>query len=1001
MKRRTYCYPQLLACIVFSILCFGLISDVHSQGLKWAAGIVGQGSEVITEAEITDGGEIYATGDFSLLADFDPGPGVFNLNSGGNVNGWVQKLNSDGTLGWAGQIGNSQTANDFVRPFGLTVSDSGYIYIGGYYQNNVDFDPGPGTNFLNAWTPELFVLKLDTSGQFHWVYTTRAVGFNPAFSGWSVDTDPQGNVLVAGLINDSVDVDPGPGTQVLEVLGGGYNTVVIKLDPTGGLIWGRSYGDGGQVQGTALAVDGQGNTYTGGTFSGTADMDPGVGVNTMTSNGGQDIFVHKLDVNGNLQWVKQIGGATQDKVTKLAITSSGEIVASGLYSSVVDFDPGPGVTTLTTQGLIPSYYNGFVLKLDAMGTFVWVRGIDASLTGGLRDIAVGPNDWIYACGEGSDTLDLDPGLGNDLAITQGQDPYFIVLDDNGIYRAGHAMEAPSTASEIAWTIDVNSQEEFVVGGIFSMGMDFNPGPAVDTIAVPGFGTDLFLATYSLDSCAQLVLLVDSITDPTCADPGYLSFQPAGGIPPYTISWASFPTNTDTFATLPTSGFQQVSLTDAQGCVELRNILVNGPLFPSGLDVGVGIFGQVSPPGFTWPLQLNAYNNGCVPANGQLCLVLTPLVNYVSASPAPSQINGDTLLWDLGGMTSDSAALLPVVTLQTDSNAVMGETACFELKTLGLSGDIDTTNNSHYFCQPITNSFDPNDKQVLPQGECDDNYIIPTQRLTYTIRFQNTGTAPAVNVYLLDTLSQDLDMSSLRVVGQSHPGLLTDSLSGNVVRFSFDNIQLPDSMSDPAGSQGYVTFEISPVSGLPDGTQIENRAGIYFDFNDPIITNTVMNTVISTIPLPDLTVIQSGFELLSVQPNATYQWINCGTGQPVPGATFQFYSPHVNGSYAVEITLGGCTGTSECTQIILGVDEVPDLGLVVYPNPAERSCRVSWNQTLSPPNMKIYDLSGKVWREEVLEGMGEQMLSLDLPAGIYQVELQADGMRERTKLVIVR
>jgi len=120
-------------------------------------------------------------------------------------------------------------------------------------------------------------------------------------------------------------------------------------------------------------------------------------------------------------------------------------------------------------------------------------------------------------------------------------------------------------------------------------------------------------------------------------------------------------------------------------------------------------------------------------------------------------------------------------------------------------------------------------------------------LTYTIRFQNTGNADAINIFLLDTLSSDLEINSLKILGKSHEPMITEFLPGNILKFRFDNINLPDSMSNEAQSHGYVVFEISPKENLPIGTVISNSAAIYFDFNPPIITNTVISTYTDSIP----------------------------------------------------------------------------------------------------------------------------------------------------------
>jgi uncharacterized repeat protein (TIGR01451 family) len=115
---------------------------------------------------------------------------------------------------------------------------------------------------------------------------------------------------------------------------------------------------------------------------------------------------------------------------------------------------------------------------------------------------------------------------------------------------------------------------------------------------------------------------------------------------------------------------------------------------------------------------------------------------------------------------------------------------------------------------------------------------------YTIHFQNTGNAPAFNIRLRDTLDANLDINSFEVRGYSHPAQI--SINGNILTVRFNNIMLPDSTSDYEGSMGYFQYRLKPLPNLPNGTQIENTAYIYFDYNAPIITNTTQNNFDMTV-----------------------------------------------------------------------------------------------------------------------------------------------------------
>ena len=145
------------------------------------------------------------------------------------------------------------------------------------------------------------------------------------------------------------------------------------------------------------------------------------------------------------------------------------------------------------------------------------------------------------------------------------------------------------------------------------------------------------------------------------------------------------------------------------------------------------------------------------------------------------------------------------------------------------------------CIENTGSFDPNDKHATPRGFGTDNIILKNTDLEYKIRFQNTGTDTAFTVVIRDTISDLLNLASIRAGVASHPYEF-DIYDGNVVKVTFNNIMLPDSNINEAASHGFFKFNIQQQLDLPLGTVLENSAGIYFDFNDPVITNTSWHTI---------------------------------------------------------------------------------------------------------------------------------------------------------------
>jgi uncharacterized repeat protein (TIGR01451 family) len=170
----------------------------------------------------------------------------------------------------------------------------------------------------------------------------------------------------------------------------------------------------------------------------------------------------------------------------------------------------------------------------------------------------------------------------------------------------------------------------------------------------------------------------------------------------------------------------------------------------------------------------------------------------------------------------------------------------------IAGDVTPANNTDGEYTTVVGSWDPNDKQVEPYhtGDAWNGGIIyqNDEELEYTIRFQNTGTAPAGLVVIRDTLDVNLMPESIRNIDTKHAATISIE-DGNVLVVTFNNIYLPDSTTDFEASMGFVRFDINRLPNLPIGTQIENTAAIYFDFNAPIITNTpisIIGTITNTI-----------------------------------------------------------------------------------------------------------------------------------------------------------
>lgn len=155
-----------------------------------------------------------------------------------------------------------------------------------------------------------------------------------------------------------------------------------------------------------------------------------------------------------------------------------------------------------------------------------------------------------------------------------------------------------------------------------------------------------------------------------------------------------------------------------------------------------------------------------------------------------------------------------------------------------------TPGSKTHCLQIRGSYDPNDKQAFPQGFTNQNIIPPNTQLEYLIRFQNSGTDTAFNVFVIDSLDQNLHVESFEMGAVSHPyqlSMQTTKSGKTFLRWQFNHILLPDSSTNELKSHGFVQYRISPKPGLALGSKVHNHAAIYFDYNPPIVTNQTLST----------------------------------------------------------------------------------------------------------------------------------------------------------------
>lgn len=454
--------------------------------------------------------------------------------------------------------------------------------------------------------------------------------------------------------------------------------------------------------------------------------------------------------------------------------------------------------------------------------------------------------------------------GYDFALTPGpnsaQGLVFFDVNNNGIYNTGIDTKAigakVNTSGGLTTTAGLS-------GYYFASVPNGDTIRVMDQITNPPFHITIYpQAVYNFPippgpGPANGIVYYD-LNNNNIFNPGI--DQPAGGITVFVGFNQAVPTDASGYYSLP-----QVNPGDSIRISLPNNAISVFPPFliynfgiqngynfalkvPPTHDLSVDmVFGGPFVPGLNTTINLFVENKLNMISNVEVCMVLSPLVNYIQALPLPTSISGDTLCWELGTMGIGTDTSIQVI-IQTDPSTPVATTMKFSARVEPIFGDIYPEDNVlTRLAWPVA-PFDPNRKEVDVRYLTED-MLGKEPPLQYTIQFQNTGDEDAQNVVILDTLSTKLILSTFKFIGASH----TCNWSirpGRILEIKFPNIILPPVSEDFYGSMGFASFSVKPVSNLSFGQSITNFADIYFDFNDPIRTDTAVTQVVYFLPNPE-------------------------------------------------------------------------------------------------------------------------------------------------------
>jgi len=474
--------------IIFIILISYLdINYSQAPDFQWAKNIGGNNDD-FSNSIVTDSiGNVYNVGRFEGVADFDPGINVVNLSSNGSKDVYINKLDSNGDFIWVKQIGGTGAESSLA----INIDINGDLYISGYFRYTVDFDPGIGVyNLTSNGLSDIFILKLDDQGNFIWA---KQIGGSDNDMSNSLVTDMNNNVCISGYFKNTVDFDPGSGSFNLSS-NGGMDSYILKLDVNGNFLWAKSIANSNSNDyGLSIDVDNFGNVYSTGIFEGTVDFDPSSSIYNLTSNGSDDMYIHKLDENGIFVWVKQMGGVNSDRCYSITIDDNNNIYTTGYFSSpIVDFDPGSGVSNLNAIG----GSDAFIQKLDYNGNFLWVKHIGGSGSDEGGGITTDEYENIYFTGYFEGVADFDiGGASYYLTDTAYMGSIFICKYDIG-GNFGWAVQIGGDDFDQGIAIELdNNNNIYTTGHFYSVNADFDPSSGVYNLSPASSGVNYNCDAY--------------------------------------------------------------------------------------------------------------------------------------------------------------------------------------------------------------------------------------------------------------------------------------------------------------------------------------------------------------------------------------------------------------------------------------------------------------------------------------------------------------------------
>ncbi|MDD3497921.1 MAG: Ig-like domain-containing protein [Candidatus Moranbacteria bacterium] len=435
------------------------------------------------DIEIGSTGDIYTTGDFEGVTDFDPtdGEDIRTPYSGTDV--FITKFNADGTYGWTRNFPGA--TGDLKHGMALDSSDN--VYVGGGFQGTVDFDDAGGTDeHISVGSSDTFLTKYNSDGSYGWTITFGATQIG------GVAVDDSDNIYITGEFSLTANFD-GTGTGPDEHTSVGDEDIFItKYNSDGSYGWTRTFGGTNDDRGYGISIDSSGSVFATGFFLNTVDFDGTDGVDNHTSSGSLDTFITKYNPDGSYVWTRTFG---PDIGYQIANDSYGNIFVVGSFFGSPDFDASELTEDIHTS---EGYENGFITKYNNDGSYGWTRTFGEYDEDFGYGVATDDSGNVFITGSFFDTVNFDDTGGTDEHTSADDSDIFITkYDADGSYGWTRTFSG-ATGYDEGYDIATDGDNVFATG-YFLGAVDFDDTGGEDIVTTPSNTiTGGFIVKYAND-----------------------------------------------------------------------------------------------------------------------------------------------------------------------------------------------------------------------------------------------------------------------------------------------------------------------------------------------------------------------------------------------------------------------------------------------------------------------------------------------------------------------